>query len=605
MKGSRAWRFKALVVAGVTVVATVLSSATAASAGQSAGANAASAATITQARPAAPVAHWCNTNGVTCAEPFQDWENFPFFQRLRHQGVKIGEYIGHDEPSTLFYSNRPGAGNDNTYQLTLPKDPPVRPRQDQSGGTWNFQMRPTFWLGMAMCDDQSAPNPAYSGAPYPTVGCTPDSDSNIFTSDTASSAKYIGKHPGVAFMEMQFYPPGWVDWPTGNSCDANKWCAALNIDSFSENQNTGAPNNNTCLNSAGIEPVNFAFLTKNGKATTPANPLNGARFNLSPQKDFFMRSGDRLKVHLFDTGKGFTVVVRDITAGTTGKMVASTANGFASVKFDPSASSCTLIPHAFHPAYSTSSPATRVTWAAHSYNVALSDEIGHFEYCNKVDTSSPILACASGGGFDTNNTDPQDDNYCLPVPGAPSTKIKVTGCLGILGDSDIDFDGVSYDARVWPGAIANHTVARLLTPTPLKFASPTTVGGANFSRIAFEADLPRIEDFRPDNPFGGVQQNCQRFIANPADPNPGQGCVNPPPQSRDYPFYVTTRSAAGCRWAEVGGTHVAGLANAFGGSSATEFGSLLVSDYPVSPPGTVSTRFNNFRRVLSTNPCRA
>ena len=602
MKRPYRWRLSVLITACATVVATAVSGATVASAGQSAGSAAA------KAQPAAPTAHWCNTNGVTCAEPFQKWQNFPFFQKLRKAGVNIAEYIGHDEPSSLFYSNKPGSGNNNTYQLNLPKDPPVRPRQNQSGGTWNFQLHPAFWMGMAMCDNQSAPNPTYSGAAYPTVGCKADSDSNIFTSDNASSTHYIGKHPGVAFMEMQFYPPGWVKWPVGNSCDANRWCAALNIDSLSVNENTGVPNNNACLNSAGLEPVNFAFLTKNGVATAPANPLDNARFNLSAKKDFFMRSGDRLQVHMLDTSQGFTVVVRDLTAGTTGRMVASTANGFASVKFDPSATSCSLVPHAFHPAYSTSSPKTRVSWAAHSYNVAFSDETGHFEFCNKVDTTSSILGCASGAGRDGNNIDLQDDNYCLPVPGVPSTqssKIKVTGCLGILGDSDIDFDGVPYNAHVWPGSIANQRKARLFTPTPVKFSSPTTVGGANFSRVAFETDLPRIEDFRPDSPFGGVTQNCQRFIQNPSDPNPGQGCVNPPPQSRDYPFYVTTNSGGKCLWAEVGGVHIARLINAFGGNSATEFGSLLASDYPVSPPGTVSTRFNNFRRVLSTNPCRA
>ena len=33
-------------------------------------------------------------------------------------------YVGHDEPSVLYYSNVPGAGNQNQWQVTLPKDPP-------------------------------------------------------------------------------------------------------------------------------------------------------------------------------------------------------------------------------------------------------------------------------------------------------------------------------------------------------------------------------------------------------------------------------------------------------------------------------------------------
>src|SRR5581483_9094812 len=34
-----------------------------------------------------------------------------------------GQYVGHDEPATLFYSNQPGAGNRMLYRLQLPTDP--------------------------------------------------------------------------------------------------------------------------------------------------------------------------------------------------------------------------------------------------------------------------------------------------------------------------------------------------------------------------------------------------------------------------------------------------------------------------------------------------
>ena len=144
-------------------------------------------------------------------------------------GVKNyeGRYVGHDEPSVLFYSNVPGSGNSSVYRLRLPKDPPRLPTQDGSGGTFNFQLRPAFWFGMAMCDSQSFPNP---GQP-----CTPDSDANIFDSANPAAADYIGKHPGTAFMEMRSILPV-VLWPAGNSCDPLKWCAALNIDSLQRTQ---------------------------------------------------------------------------------------------------------------------------------------------------------------------------------------------------------------------------------------------------------------------------------------------------------------------------------------------------------------------------------
>src|SRR5207249_9859109 len=84
-----------------------------------------------------------------------------------------GEYTGHDEPSLLFYSNTAGSGNSNIYKFVLPKDPIQRPTQDGLGATWNFQLRPTCWFGMVMCDTQSAPEFQHSS-------CTPDSDTNIF-----------------------------------------------------------------------------------------------------------------------------------------------------------------------------------------------------------------------------------------------------------------------------------------------------------------------------------------------------------------------------------------------------------------------------------------
>src|SRR6202521_189206 len=50
-----------------------------------------------------------------------------------------GHYVGHDEPSTLFYSNVPGSGNRMRYALTLPKDPtPTAPLTP--GKSYNFQL---------------------------------------------------------------------------------------------------------------------------------------------------------------------------------------------------------------------------------------------------------------------------------------------------------------------------------------------------------------------------------------------------------------------------------------------------------------------------------
>jgi len=60
-------------------------------------------------------------------------------------------------------------------------------------------------------------------------------------------------------MEMQFYPPS-SPFGCGNSNHSNQWCAALNIDSASENQNAGTLNNADCRAHYGTEYVNFALL---------------------------------------------------------------------------------------------------------------------------------------------------------------------------------------------------------------------------------------------------------------------------------------------------------------------------------------------------------
>jgi hypothetical protein len=506
----------------------------------------------------------CDDNAVTCTEADNPY-NYE------------GNYVGHDEPSALFYSNTPGTGNSQVYQMRLPKDPPNLPNQAGTGGTFNFQLHPAFWFGMAMCDDQSAPNPGGSTLAGQQIGCTPDSDSNIYDGSTLADPKYIGKHPGVAYMEMQFYPPGWVLWPPGNSCDATKWCAALNIDSYISNQNSGASLNGQCQSAVGIEPVNFAFITKSGKAQAPANPVDAtaATYTPDPGKDLFMNSGDLLRVALHDTAAGFRVDINDLSSEKSGSMTASTANGFGHVIFaPPPATSCTTDHQAFHPAYSTSSEHTRVPWAAHSYNVAFSDEIGHFEYCAVADPNTG--GCTTAGVNDPAGTD-ADDAGCFNAN--QSSRIQVAGCLG----TEVDFDGVPYQ-NTWPGTNPNPVLDRAFHSTPILFTSPRS-NGHSYERVAFETDLPRVEVFGPPNA-------CNRST--------GAGCVNPPKGASFYPFFSTRNGDNRCFW-QLGGDYIPGTTNDFGGSSTTAFGPLLFLTYPTSI-GPI-TRTNDFRNVLRSNPC--
>ena len=483
-----------------------------------------------------------------------------------------GNYVGHDEPSTLFYSHKPGSGNQMQYQLTLPNDPsPTNPLTP--GKSFNFQLHPAFWFGMAMCDTQSYPEQVST--------CTPDSDSNIV--DPAVSPK----HPGTAFMEMQFYPPGWVPWPAGNSCDATKWCAALNIDSLSEDPVNGTALNPTCAAITGLEYVNFAFITKSGvpQPNSPPNPVNStlSTFTPDPNADLFMNSGDRLVVTLHDTTHGLRIDIQDLTTSESGSMTTSAANGFGQVQFAPTGTTCNNIPYDFHPMYSTSSEQTRVTWAAHSYNIAFSDETGHFEACNGPNAITPGGNCPTGNTeYDGEATD-ANDTYCFPA--TSSTLVQVPGCFEPNGKTG--FDSLPYNP-VWPDG--NTT----LHPTSILFTSPLTgpVYKTNYKRMAFEADLPRIEF--------GIPNPCVR-----SGPGAGTNCTLIP-QTDDgqpanfYPFYSIGNAGDQCVW--MLGNDIPGVTtNDFGKNN--QYGSLLQLTY-TGLGGTPIQLLEDFRQILDKNPCK-
>jgi hypothetical protein len=450
---------------------------------------------------------------------------------------------------------------------------------------------------MAMCDDQSAPNPG--------VPCPADSDSNIKTSTDPSSPDYIGLTPGTAFMEMQFYPPGWgpISCTNGLGEQDGKWCSALTIDSDPVNMNTGRPNNAACQASQGPEPVNWAAITKSGIPVAPANPFTPFGEQAVVSADTLeYNNGDKLVVDMHDTKAGFKVVIRDLTTGDRGSMTASIANGFGHALYEPDASACTFRPYAFHPMYSTSSPDTRVLWAAHSYNIAYSDEIGHFEYCNAASGG----VCTQAGATDPAGLD-SDDVFCFPAPIVDPSGATVvdsfTGCL----QADNDFDGPEYQQGNWPGSTGADPSK---VPTPVVFSSPlfrnsgkatdnTHATLRNYDQAAFENDLPRIEgsDFSSNN-------NCQRHVSNPADPSPGSGCVDPPNGATLYPTFSTFNGPDhSCLWEE-GGGEFANATNDFGGNPADEYGDLLLLNYPAAG-FTVTQRYNDFRNVLDNNPCPA
>jgi hypothetical protein len=511
----------------------------------------AAAAATSQARDYGQKPGCDDAGQLLCAE-VDDWQSvFPY-------------YVGHDEPSNIFYSNTPGSGNRMRYHLTLPTDPAPTPIP---GRSYNFMLHPAFWFGVAMCDTQSYP--------LQVSTCTPDSDSNITSLQT---------HPGTAFMELQFYPPGYVKQFTGFSCDSVNYCAALTIDSLSEDPVAGTTLNNTCQSQilGGLEYVNFAYITKTGVPQGPPGPKSFQFVGSgNPGANvLYMRPGDHITITMHDTTHGLQIELNDTDTGQSGSMTASAANGFSQIQYAPAGSSCAEIPYDFHPEYSTTSPQTTVPWAAHTYNVAFSDEIGHFDFCRAgLARNKGICHGFEGMPGDIEKAD-GDDNGCFKA--SASTLVPVQGCL----DSNVGFDGMSYQ-NVWPdGNLSLH-------PTPLQFTSPLTGANydVNYDSSAFEADMPRIE--APD--FGG---SCDRST--------GVGCTNPPTTDDGapatfYPFYSTTSGP--CRW--IFGNDVPGLtANDYGKTG--QYGALFKSTYLVFGGGGATTdRYNNFQNSLGINPCPA
>src|SRR5215470_15669605 len=128
----------------------------------------------------------CSTAAAMCTEVANSDEVF-------------GHYVGHDEPSLAFYSHKPGSGNHMSYNITLPKEPSAS-NPNQVNKSYSFELSGADWFSMVLCDTQSFPEQVKT--------CPPDTDSNILNPSTSP------KHAGTAFMEMQFYPPGWIQWPT-------------------------------------------------------------------------------------------------------------------------------------------------------------------------------------------------------------------------------------------------------------------------------------------------------------------------------------------------------------------------------------------------------
>ena len=147
----------------------------------------------------------------------------------------------------------------------------------------------------------------------------------------------------------------------------------------------------------------------------PARPEGFGNQAVTTPDTLEFNNGDKLSVDMHDTAAGFQVVIHDLTTGQSGSMTASVANRLRPCALPtrprrPAPGRLRLPPHVQH-----LDPETRVLWAAHSYNVAFSDEIGHFEYCNAVNSFGGSCKAASFPDA-TDPTRDNDDRSCFPYP---------------------------------------------------------------------------------------------------------------------------------------------------------------------------------------------
>src|SRR6266496_4348485 len=410
------------------------------------------------------------TGPATCTDPFNP-RGKKVNGKLRG-GLRFEDndhYIGHDEPSVKFISHSAGSGNTMTYLMKLPVDPKKAPTATGSVTKYG-ELSIAPWFGLPLCDPNS----------YPQNGCTPHSDQN-----TGLGAK---TDAGSAFMELQFYAPGFTPFQDNVSCTRRQWCSAMTIDSLEGTFNFAF------LNPACTEPVNFAYLQRNGVPAGPPSPQLSDNSTLTPNgQTLKMNPGDVLRVSISDPlggpNAGFTTRIHDLTTHQTGFMIASAKNGFMNTNLN----SCAGTPHTFHA-----------------------------EYATTEGTTGPV-ACPSnnaGSGLNCEFSDGacfKKGTRTATIDGvARQEHMPVAGCLQTLfQNGDLDFDGTSYQPNTWPNGGPNH-------PTAFRYIGPFDRSGHLYPQIQFESNVPVSEIL--------------------CDVTTGAGCTVKPQGSEFYPFFTLNNS---------------------------------------------------------------
>jgi hypothetical protein len=434
-----------------------------------------------------------------------------------------GHYIGHDEPSVRFLSGQPGSGNNVTFNERLPVEPAALPTVRHPGKdvTHTFELSLAPWFSTTVCDPHSAP----------LLPCTPESDAN------APSGSYPGA--GAAFVELQFYPPGFAPFADSISCDNSHWCSALNIDSLECSGNGSGACNAHCT-----EPVNFAFVQTNGVPTGPPSPQLSDLASFTPNRHtLLMNPGDRITVRMFNAkipgGHALEVQETDWSTGQSGFMIASGANGF----MNTNPFSCAGSRFNFQPEYNTARAQNIIPWGIGPYMINDEFEIGHFEPCTKVSGAATVAL----GNHHTDTYYQHCSGPYEPVKDTPKAGLEpndapcyrfgdthgglaapnlVTGCIVFINAiGDLDYDGTPYYAD-WPNSVKPNRF-----PSTFLQQQPTTGGGARYPAIQFMTDSSATQ----------LNTNCNLVT--------GAGCVLPPKgPGHFYPYWTQAVVGGSCVW---------------------------------------------------------
>jgi hypothetical protein len=429
-----------------------------------------------------------------------------------------GHYIGHDEPDTGFLSSAPGSGNNVTWTITLGRDPKGTPTAVNPGhdvSDW-FELTPAPWFSMALCDPNS----------YPLTPCTPESDSNAPTCRYASCTSGAGG--GSAFMEMQFYPPGEAPFVDNLSCDNTHWCAALTIDSAECTAGFQYCNTNC------EEPLNFAFIQRNGVPTGPPSPQDSDTSTLvNNSETLLMNPGDKVTFHMWDAplpgggGNAFEVSMDDLTTGQSGFMQASAANGFMTT----SSADCSGTPFNFQPEYNTAKAGNINPWGADQVDISTEFETGHWEACTSLSdqlAANPINPNDASPIYNECNGPYENAG---PPDGTSTPPNRMTGCLDeIFQNGDLDFDGPPY-WKEWPTSVTPN-----IYPGSFQEAFPTT-NGQQYTQFYFQTDVALSEEQCGGNTLSTAPPGTQSLA----------GCTVPPKGPGNfYPYWSQIKSGGSC-----------------------------------------------------------